>query len=189
MVSVYFEGAGSFDEDTVLVERFLAGQPSGFEDLYAKYYAKVLSLSKGVLISEEEAADVTQEVFTLVYRNLHRFNRQSKFSTWLFRITINRSIQESRKRRFKHKHVELSEAAESAAPELVSEDSDPRVQSAMEKLTPQDRAILTLFYWQEQNLQEISESMEINLNAAKTRLYRARERFRIFFEKEVPHDS
>ena len=188
MVSTYFEGASSFDEDSILVERFLAGEASAFEALYAKYYVKVHSLSKGVLISEEEAADVTQEVFTLVYRNLHRFNRQSKFSTWLFRITINRSIQESRKRRFKHKHVELSEAAESVAPDLT-EDADPRIQSAMEKLTPQDRAILTLFYWQEQNLQEISESMEINLNAAKTRLYRARERFRIFFEKEVPHDS
>lgn len=187
-MSIYLEGAGNFDEDTILIERFLAGEKSAFETLYAKYYTKVFSLSKGVLISEEEAADVTQEVFTLVYRNLQRFNRQAKFSTWLFRIAINRSIQESRKRRFKHKHVELVEAAESAAPEQM-DDPDPRVQAAMEKLTPQDRAILTLFYWQEQNLQEIAESMGINLNAAKTRLYRARERFRVYFEKEEQHDS
>lgn len=187
-MSIYFEGAGSFDEDSILVERFLAGEKAAFEGLYEKYYAKVFSLAKGVMINEEEAADVTQEVFTLVYRNLHRFNKQSKFSTWLFRIAINRSIQESRKRRFKHKHVELIEAAEKAVPEQ-NEETDPRVQAAMEKLTPQDRAILTLFYWQEQNLQEIAESMEINLNAAKTRLYRARERFRIFFEKEERHDS
>ena len=187
-MSIYFEGAGSFDEDSILVERFMAGEKTAFEGLYEKYYTKVFSLAKGVMINDEEASDVTQEVFTLVYRNLSRFNKQAKFSTWLFRITINRSIQESRKRRFKHKHVELIEASEKAAPE-VSDDVDPRVQSAMEKLTPQDRAILILFYWQEQNLQEIAESMEINLNAAKTRLYRARERFRVFFEKEGTHDS
>ncbi len=187
-MSIYFEGAGTYDEDAILVERYLAGEISAFEDLYAKYYAKVFSLAKGVMINEEEAADITQEVFTLVYRNLHRFNRQSKFSTWLFRITINRSIQESRKRRFKHKHVTLLEAEDKAAPE-PTEEADPRIQAALEKLTPQDRAILTLFYWQEQNLQEISESMEINLNAAKTRLFRARERFKIFFEKEEPRDS
>ncbi|MBS1702160.1 MAG: sigma-70 family RNA polymerase sigma factor [Armatimonadetes bacterium] len=187
-MSIYLEGAGNYDEDAILVERFVAGEKTAFEDLYHKYYNKVFSLAKGVMILEEEAIDVTQEVFALVYRNLHRFNRQAKFSTWLFRITINRSIQESRKRRFKHKHVELIEAAESVAPEAPEHD-DPRIQAAMEKLTPQDRAIIILFYWQEQTLQEIAESMDINLNAAKTRLYRARERFRTFFEKETGHDS
>jgi RNA polymerase sigma-70 factor (ECF subfamily) len=54
----------------------------------------------------------------------------------------------------------------------------------MEMLAPQDRAIITLFYWQELSLQEIADSMDINLNAAKTRLYRARERFRQHFEEE-----
>lgn len=187
-MSIYFEKAGFYDEDSVLIERFVAGERTAFEPLYEKYYAKVFSLAKGVLIIDEEAADVTQEVFTLVYRNLGRFNRQSKFSTWLFRIAINRSIQESRKRRFRHKHVELTEAADQAAPEHAQE-PDMRIQRALEQLNPQDRAILTLFYWQEQNLNEISESMGINLNAAKTRLYRARERFKRFFEQEASHDS
>lgn len=188
MVSVYFENMASYDEDGILIDRFIAGERTAFESLYEKYYSKVFSLAKGVLILDEEAADVTQEVFTLVYRNLGRFNRQSKFSTWLFRIAINRSIQESRKRRFRHKHVELTEAIDQVAPETIHE-SDPRIQRSLEMLTPQDRAILTLFYWQEQTLLEISESMDINLNAAKTRLYRARERFRHYFELEATDDS
>lgn len=178
-----FENAGSFDEDSILVERFLAGDQAAFETLYARYYTKVYNLARGVLIDSEEAADATQEIFALVYRNLNRFNRQSKFSTWLFRIAINRSIQESRKRRFKHKHVELDAVEEFAAvPE--SQETDPRVELALEKLAPADRAILTLFYWQDLSLNEIADSMGINLNAAKTRLFRARERFRQFYEKE-----
>jgi RNA polymerase sigma factor (sigma-70 family) len=79
---------------------------------------------------------------------------------------------------------ELDQAAEQPAPSQGGDEPDPRVQLAMEKLAPQDRAIITLFYWQELSLQEIADSMDINLNAAKTRLYRARERFRQYFEQE-----
>jgi RNA polymerase sigma-70 factor, ECF subfamily len=183
-VSAILESTGPFDEDSILVERFLAGDKTSFEVLYQKYYAKVFSLARGVLIDHEEAADTVQEIFGLVYRNLPRFNRQAKFSTWLFRISINRSIQESRKRRFKNKHLELVEAYEKAAPDPHEDDGDPRVQAALQHLAPQDRAILTLFYWQDLSLNEIADSMAINLNAAKTRLYRARERFRVFYERE-----
>lgn len=182
MVSAVFEQSGGFDEDSILVDRFLRGDHSAFEELYRKYYTKVFGLSKGVLFDAEEAADVTQEIFALVYRNLHKFNRQSKFSTWLFRVAVNRSIQESRKRRFKHKHVELNEALEHPAVVQMPDEEDPNVQVALEKLAPPDRAILILFYWQEMSLNEIAESMSINLSAAKTRLYRARERFRLFYE-------
>lgn len=178
-----FEFAGTFDEDMILVERFLSGDAEAFELLYARYYTKVFNLARGVLIDPEEAADATQEIFALVYRNLHRFNRQSKFSTWLFRVAVNRSIQESRKRRFKHRHVELNEGLEQPSIEVPKVEVDPKVQKSLEKLAPQDRAILTLFYWQEMSLQEIAESMQINLNAAKTRLYRARERFRKVYEE------
>ena len=59
---------------------------------------------------------------------------------------------------------------------------DPRVQSAMTALAPADRALLVLFYWDELSLQEIADSIGCNVNAAKTRLYRARERFRTQYE-------
>jgi RNA polymerase sigma-70 factor, ECF subfamily len=184
VVSLALDQNLPYDEDAVLVERFLAGHHDAFDILYSRYYARVFSLSRGILIDTEEATDATQEIFALVYRNLPKFNRASKFSTWLFRISVNRSIQESRKRRFKHKHVELTEALEKPAPNEPSADSDPWVQTCMEQLSPPDRAIITLFYWQELSLNEIADSMSINLNAAKTRLYRARERFRSLYERE-----
>jgi RNA polymerase sigma-70 factor, ECF subfamily len=184
VVSMIYEGAGSFDEDTILVDRFIAGDQSAFEALYSRYYTRVFNLARGVLIDPEEAADAAQEIFALVYRNLPKFHRQSKFSTWLFRISVNRAIQESRKRRFRNKTLELDQAAEHPAPSQGGPEPDPRVQLAMEMLAPPDRAIITLFYWQELSLQEIADSMDINLNAAKTRLYRARERFRQHFEQE-----
>lgn len=172
-----------FDEDIILVDRFLSGDEAGFELIYRKYYDKVFAIARGVLIDADEAADAVQEIFTLVYRHLKRFDRRAKLSTWLFRIAVNRSIQEARKHRFKNRTVELTEAMTKEAPEEV-DDMDPQIQAALAKLAPQDRALLTLFYWEELSLNEIGDSIGCNVNAAKTRLYRARERFRQFYEEQ-----
>lgn len=172
---------GPFDEDSRLVERFLRGDQEGFETLYRKYYEKAFSIARGVLMDSDEAADAVQEVFTLVYKNLSRFDRRAKFSTWLFRIAVNRSIQHARSVKHKKNWVELNERVPEPSPE--ESPIEPRVQESMTKLAPQDRAILTLFYWEELSLNEIADSMGIAMNAAKTRLYRARERFRVAYEE------
>lgn len=172
--------AQAFDEDSVLVERFLAGDRDSFEILYSKYYEKVLAIARGVLMDPDEALDAVQEIFTLVYRHLGRFDRRSRFSTWLFRVAVNRSIQEARKNRHKSRNVQLNEFL--PAPNEEAEPIDPQVQSAMACLSPPDRALLVLFYWEELSLQEIADSLGCNVNAAKTRLYRARERFRGHYE-------
>ena len=171
-----------FDEDAVLVDRYLSGEEAAFEQIYRKYYDKVFAISRGVLIDHDEAADAVQEVFTLVYRHLNRFDRRSKFSTWLFRIAVNRSIQEARKHKNRYRNVELTEAAAKEAP-VETEEMDPKIQVALSKLSPQDRALITLFYWEDLSLNEIADSLSTNVNAAKTRLYRARERFRVFYEE------
>ncbi|CAN5374382.1 RNA polymerase sigma factor [soil metagenome] len=183
VVAVALEGgAKSFDEDIALVERFLAGDHTAFEALYARYYDKVHAIARGILMDGDEASDAVQEIFTLVYRHLGRFDRRSKFSTWLFRVAVNRSIQEARKARYRYRHVPLTEATETAVPEETAS-SDPNITAALAKMSPNDRALLALFYWDELSLQEIADSLGCNVNAAKTRLYRARERFRALYEE------
>ncbi|MFN8219084.1 MAG: sigma-70 family RNA polymerase sigma factor [Fimbriimonadales bacterium] len=169
------------DEEARLVERCLSGDASAFEVLYTRYYEKVFALARGIVLDADDAADAVQEIFTLAYRNLHRFDRRAKFGTWLYRIAVNQSIQLTRRNRHKRHNVELNEAL--ATPVQEAEDtSDPKVQEAMGHLAPQDRAILTLFYWDELSLNEIGATLHCNENAAKTRLYRARERFRQAYE-------
>lgn len=172
-----------FDEDLLLVERFLGGDELAFERLYTRYYDKVYALARGVLFDSEEAVDTVQEIFTLVYRHLNRFDRRARFSTWLFRIAVNRSIQQARRLKVRPKQTELSDALAHEA-ESPPSFEDPKVEACMAKLHPSDRAALVLFYWEELSLQEIAESLGCSVNAAKTRLYRARERFRIVYERE-----
>ena len=172
----------SLDEDTLQIERFLKGDARSFDYLYSKYYDKVYAIARGVLLDAEEAADTVQEVFTLVHRHLNRFDRRARFSTWLFRIAVNRSIQDSRKRRRRPLTVELMEIAQFEAGE--QKQNDPRIHLAMSKMRPDDRALLLLYYWEELSLQEIADTLNTNVNATKTRLYRAREKFRALFEGE-----
>ncbi|MBX3110853.1 MAG: RNA polymerase sigma factor [Fimbriimonadaceae bacterium] len=183
MSAVYEPGKSlPYDEDLRLVERATAGDMDAFQTLYERYHDKVFAIARGILLDHEEAADAVQEIFTLVYRHLARFDRRSKFSTWLFRIAVNRSIQQARRGRSRRHQVPLTEAYDKAedAPEIEAE--DPAIAAAMARLHPSDRALLTLFYWDELSLHEIADSLGCSANAAKTRLFRARERFRTFYE-------
>jgi RNA polymerase sigma-70 factor (ECF subfamily) len=169
-----------YDEDAIYVERSAKGDQGAFEHLYAKYHLRVVAIARGILLNTEEAADVAQEVFTLAFRHLARFDRRSRFSTWLFRIAVNRSIQEARRGRNNWRYVELNEAlAKSVAEE---QQVDPRIYRALVKMKPADRAAITLFYWEELSVEQLAEHLRCSANAAKTRLYRARERFRMLYE-------
>ena len=80
------------DSDHKLIEKFKSGDHRSFEVLIQKYNEKVLLLSYDILDSYEDAKDVAQEVFIRVYNSIQGFRGDSKFSTWLYRITMNLSI-------------------------------------------------------------------------------------------------
>lgn len=186
MLSKSFDHVKSetFDDDLVLVDKVLSSDHHAFQSLYEKYYDRVFAISRGILLDSDEAADAVQEIFTLVYKNLPRFDRRSKFSTWLFRIAVNRSIQQARKLKFKKRQTELESYVETIPDQdTPPEQVDHRISEAMAQLHPNDRAILTLFYWDELSLNEIADSIGCSPNAAKTRLFRARERFREIYDR------
>ncbi len=179
-----------YDEDAPLVARFLSGENAAFDEIYARYRDRVYVISKGILLDADDAADATQETFSLILKNLHRFGHRSKLSTWIFRVAINSAIQYSRKLKYRNKHIKLEEAINTPVPEaerpLVDEE---RVKVALSKLKPDDRAVLSLFYWENLSLIEIGEALKCGANAAKTRLYRARERFRREYEKIMENEK
>lgn len=183
MSTAYESSKSAFDEDLILVERVLGHDEEAFHSLYEKYYEKVFNIARGILLDSDDAADAVQEIFTVVFQKLDKFDRRSKFSTWLFRIAVNRSIQQSRRLKWKKRIADVGENLD-FIPEATSaeEPTDPAIPHVMAELSPNDRAILTLFYWDELTHQEIADSLGCSPNAAKTRLFRARERFKVIYE-------
>ncbi|HLB00973.1 MAG TPA: sigma-70 family RNA polymerase sigma factor, partial [Bacteroidota bacterium] len=85
--------------DQQLIESFRGGNAHAFNLLVVRYQQRVYWTARRILGSHEDAADIVQEVFLRVYRKLHTFREQSAFYTWLYRITVNLSLNASRKRK------------------------------------------------------------------------------------------
>ncbi|MBS1717948.1 MAG: RNA polymerase sigma factor [Armatimonadetes bacterium] len=173
----------AWDEDSPAITRFLRGDQAAFDTLYRKYYGRVFSVARGILLDSDEAADIVQEVFSLAYKNLIKFDHASKFSTWLYRIAVNRSIQEARKRKRSTVSLDAVQAERLISPDQETTIGDPEIDSALVQLHPSDRMMLILHYWEELSLAEIATLMKCNPNAAKTRLYRARARLKDILEQ------
>ncbi|MER3413920.1 MAG: hypothetical protein C4341_06730 [Armatimonadota bacterium] len=184
-------GAPALDDDSVLVRRFLAGDVSAFDSLYQRYYNKVYALARGILGDSDDALDALQSTFVQVWKNLPRFQQRSQFGTWLYRIAVNTAIQHARRTKRCRDSEPLDEASVGTVAEEQQEDPlGERVAAAMRLLREEDRALLSLYYWEEQSLEQIADVLGCSANAAKTRLYRARERFRVVWNKlEMQHET
>lgn len=178
---------GQHMEDSQLVREFLRTQdPRLFETLVERYKSRVYRLALSILGPgfSSEAEDVAQEVFLLVYRHLPTFRMEHRFSTWLYRITYNRTIDEKRKARMRLPH--LSEEALHSQPARRNE-ADPfyaafrdernwAVVSCIQELPDTYRSVLYLHYWMGCSIEEIGEFLTLNIGTVKSYLFRARER-------------
>jgi RNA polymerase sigma-70 factor (ECF subfamily) len=106
---------GSSDKTDRLVQRAQAGDRAAFDDLVRRYRARIYALTLHLTGSRSEADDITQDVFTRAYQQLHTFAGRSEFFTWLYRIAVNRSLN----------------ARRDTARRRTSGLDDPRVQAAV----------------------------------------------------------
>ena len=165
------------DPDRDLVEAAKSGDKVAFGKLVAHYYDLVYAVAFGVLGGREEALDVAQEVFFKVFRELGRFQGQSKFKTWLYRISVNAAIDASRKKR-PAEPIEEKTNLEAKSPSPREEASRKELRGLIEEglnmLPPEHRAVLVLREWHELSYEEIAETLQIEMGTVMSRLFYAR---------------
>ncbi len=175
--------------DEELVSNFLEGRDQAFEALVHRYHAQILNLAYRLLGNRADADDVTQEVFILLYRKLKTFRGESRFSTWLYRVSVNACRDYMRKNRFQ---LSLSSRPDEDMPEweekiaadnrghpdelLISMETQRKVQAAMRKLPEKFLVVLYLHDIRGYDYKEISEILDISLGTVKSRLNRARQK-------------
>ena len=181
------EQAVRTDDDSGLVARFLRGDAAAFDALFVKYQDYVYNIVFGIVGNQEEARDLTQEVFLQVYRSLPKFRHGSRFATWLYRIAVNRGVDAARgSRRWRFLPIldepafALQAAETDLQPESVFERKMERetVQSILMRCPLSHREPLVLRYFQDLSVEEISEVLGCSVAAAKVRLHRARKVFK-----------
>ncbi len=175
------------DDDSALVARFLRGDGAAFDALFVKYQDYVYNILFGIVGSQEEARDLTQDVFLQVYRSLPKFRYGARFATWLYRVAANRGVDAargSRKWRFlpilDEPAFALLPAENDLQPEAVFERKMERetVLRVLMLCPVSHREALVLRYFQDLTVEEIAEVLGCSVAAAKVRLHRARKVFK-----------
>jgi len=182
--------------DTDIIRKVLQGEQAVFALLVGRYQSYVFTLVLRLLQNREDAEEVAQDVFVKAYRSLKGFRGASKFSTWLFTIARTSSISFLRKKGLDTISLDQEGTgqqlanAESAfsANGIESRSRHQMVNRAMDKLSPDDGLVLTLFYSGEQSLEEIGKIMGLTSNTVKVKLHRARRRLREKMEKYFPEE-
>jgi len=180
------------EEDFQLLDKFKKGDQHAFESLVRKYKITVFNTIYSIIGNTEEAEDITQEVFLKVYTKAGSFKGKSSFSTWLYRITVNRCVDEIRKRnnkiisyetefdeeeKLKLKNILASKEAD-ITEELRKKELEDIIQKAMNSLPEKYRIILTLKEIEGLSYNEISQIMKISLAKVKIWLFRARQKLK-----------
>ncbi len=166
------------EEEFQCIDKVLAGDQRAYAVLVDKHKYYAFSIALKVLQNRNEAEEVAQDAFVKAYHHLSKFNREAKFSTWLYRIVFNTAISSKRK----HKHVFQSientivEYTPGNEGTLESTDKKKYVNQAMAKLSEADRTALSLFYLEEFSLDEIAAITDSAANTIKVRIHRARQR-------------
>lgn len=127
------------------------------------------------MVGLNDAADVLQQVFLQVFRSLHRFSGESRFETWLYRVSVNESLQHLRKQR-RRRWVSLESDFMDHEPDQERDlDHKELLERALAKLDPELRSLFLLREVENQSYAEIAEALQIPEGTVASRLSRARQ--------------
>jgi RNA polymerase sigma-70 factor (ECF subfamily) len=174
------------NEERHLIQECQKGDQLAFERLYQKYSRDVYTMALRMTGSEEIAEEVTQEVFISIYKNIKRFQFQSAFTTWIYRIVMRRAADYFRKNR-KHQGklislydnnnqdqpMEIRDPTQNPAEEAVQREKANRIEQAILGLQDKQRDILILRYVNQLSYEEIAQILRCRIGTVKSRLNRA----------------
>ena len=171
--------AGAEAGEREIIARAQAGDREEFRALVELHRSKVFGLALRILRSPHDAEDVAQEAFVRAWVALPRFRAESSLSTWLYRIVARRAFDrlETLKRR-KAREAPIESADGVPAPAVGTEVEATRRARGMEQLiaalSPAQRAVVTLFYYEDRSVEQVAVALGIPVNTVKTHLARAR---------------
>jgi len=184
-------------DERQLVRLAQKGDKEAFEALVQRHQYRVFAVARGILKRQEDVEDVAQQVFVKAYFSLKKFDQRAAFSTWLYKITVNECWDLLRKRKarplvyesdFSEEQTRLYAANEYES--IKGPDTSDRMamreslEAMLGQLEKRDRAMLVMKEVEGFSVEEIAESMGLNSNTVKVRLFRARRRIMEYCRSE-----
>ena len=171
------------NNEQILINQIMDGDTSAFSVLVESYKDLVFTLALRMLKNKEEAEEVAQDTFVKAYKSLSKFKGDSKFSTWIYRVAYNTCLDRIKKNRKYLNNVEINEftvhqvkTIDNALDRIEIAERNEAIQHCIERLPSEDGFLLTLYYFDDLSLDEISKVVGINTNSIKVKLFRCRKK-------------
>lgn len=179
-------------EEQELIRRIAGGETELCSRLADRYGKAVYTLAARIVGCTEDAEELTQDIFLRAFARLDRFGGRSSFSTWLYRIAYNMAV--SHARRMRPKFCDMDERRLAALPDSEADrleewaEKQERLDAlnrAVERLAPEERALVTLFYYEERSVGECAAITELSEGNVKVRLHRIRKKLYVLVNDEI----
>ena len=165
------------DLDIELIDQYLAGDVSAFNELMDAHQNRVFGICLRMLRDREAALDATQDTFLTVFRKADRFQAKAAFSTWLYRVAVNTCYDHLRKQ----KRLQADSLPEGHDPADVSSgdaftavELRPDIEAALSTISPDFRSAVVLVDLMGMSLEQAGDILEVPTGTVKSRLFRAR---------------
>jgi RNA polymerase sigma-70 factor (ECF subfamily) len=176
--------------DNYYIEKVRTGETGCFASLLERYSTQVFSLIVKMVGNREDAEELTQDVFVKAYGALASFRGESSFSTWIYRIAYNMAVSAVRKKKTAFMSVDedrMPDVPDGEAEEAMPGTTDPEerlriLNLALERLSPEERAVIMLFYKENRSMEEIAAIAGLTVSNVKTKVFRIRKKLWIWMK-------
>jgi RNA polymerase sigma-70 factor, ECF subfamily len=181
--------------DAAVVAQVLAGDRDAFRVLVERHSRSIFRVVFRMTGNQQDAEELVQETFLRAYKSLPRFELRANFSTWLYRIAINRTLDFLNARKTQMTSKETFQITDNPDPEegnqvqlpaagpgperlLLSAEMQRKIAGAMGLLTPAERVAFTMRHMEGRSIEEISQALNLKVSAAKNSVFRAVQKLR-----------
>nr|WP_198999612.1 sigma-70 family RNA polymerase sigma factor [Flavobacterium sp. ASV13] len=178
--------------DQHYIDKVLQGETNAFAVLVNRYKDMIFTLALKMLKNREEAEEVAQDTFIKIFNSLSKFKGDSKFSTWIYKIAYNTCLDRLKKNKKEEQNISIDEFSshliktmDNALSALEDKERKQTIQNCLNLLPSEENFLLTLFYFEDQNLEEIGKIMNINANNVKVKLFRSRQKLAVILKKQL----
>ena len=172
-----------FQSDNYYIDKVLNNDVNAYASLVEKHKSMVFTIALKIVRNREDAEEIAQDVFVKAYQSLATFKKESKFSTWLYRIVYNASISKTRKKNLETTNINYDIVENYSEDDIndnlnrLEENEQKKiVNTVLKKLNTEDHLLVTLYYFEEKSVEEISEIANISQSNVKVKLFRTRKK-------------
>jgi len=182
--------------DQHYIDKILKGEINSFAVLVDRYKDMIFTLALKMVKNKEEAEEVAQDTFIKIYNSLSKFKGDSKFSTWIYKIAYNTCLDRLKKNKKEDNNISIDEFSahliktmDNALSALEDKERKQTIENCLNLLPSEENFLLTLFYFEDQSLEEIGKIMNINANNVKVKLFRSRQKLAVILRQQLEPET